>query len=211
MKIDKENKKITRFSLPSGNVWIQEFENTIISSDKKDSLIFIPEFEKAKNLVINQYLSRNKQPLLVVGTGNFIRQHMIPSHLAEFVIHLFLYPNDRMIWVCGAVATNRENNNSIPIWYYNANMNILNAVRQTLWGLQGKLIFIGKNHDNSNKRQRKLNEWLNIWIYRCPKTSLNDILILENYKSKINNLLVSQDEKISENPELFKVIKNTCK
>lgn len=180
--------KAARFGTPSGNVWLAQVITTNgdvrygVDSEREAARLQAAfgtdnGLEGTCNQVIAKYTQMNKQPMLVVGSNNWMRSHIPFFLLQQYDVYLLFYPNATRAWVVGCVAFSRTVENAEPLWSYSAACTIEEALKQAMWGL------LKSKETNTEVRtvHSKLNAWLIHWIYRCPKITLKDVLHLEAY------------------------------
>jgi hypothetical protein len=150
----------------------------------------------SKYRTLKKYSSLMKNPMLVVGSNNWVRGRVPFFMLQQFDIHLLFYPNSTLSWVVGVAAFSRLKSEAAPIFAFSAGADITAALDTCLlkvleschpaeWnGTIGIKAEIPENEDEKNKG-KKLNMWWTHWIYRCPKISLKDVLQLERYPKDI--------------------------
>jgi hypothetical protein len=182
--------KSTRYGTQNGNVWLsiatQDNGTTTFGygNDKEESRInaAFPD-TKSKDVaqhVVNHFQSQHKQPMLIVGANNWVRQYVPFYLLQEYDIFTLFYPNSLNTWVCGIMAMSRTNPRAKPIWSFDSNQTSEKALKNALWGLIHQTMDCELEEHNP-----KLNVWATQWIYKCPKIGLRDILALEKYSGDI--------------------------
>lgn len=132
---------------------------------------------KPYNLGHAQCIHKNgetfKDPMLIVGTSNYIREH-IGATTQTYDVFLFFYPTSEPVWRIGTLLVDR-NKIVEPTGIYVENTCIQSAF---------KTLFI--NIFTLNKTTKEFHEVKSLWlqnsIYRCPKISLRDVLELQPYK-----------------------------
>jgi hypothetical protein len=173
-------KEHIRFGTAEGNVWIAKSERGYVAAATRAELKERdPVLDRIAIQVVSRYTELALKPLLVVGCSTFLRANMPSFMMQSFDVYLFFYPNAAEVWVCGALAVDRNKKNAAPIWAYAADWKSETAAKQALWGLIG----ITNDPDRAQIVPEKLNTWLMQWAYRCSKLSFRDLLQLESYPS----------------------------
>lgn len=191
----KHNIKAVRFGLPVGNLWLAsatlgdgQIRHAVAATkeEAKRKAAVIPEpspLDAVLPIVLAKYKTKHKNPMLVVGANNWIRQNVPFFVLQKFDLFPLFYPNAAGAWVCGVVAFSRVQSDAAPIWSYAANLNSETAVRDALWGLLPKLGHTADENGGALDRvsNPKILAWWQNWIYRSPKITLRDVLHLAPY------------------------------
>ncbi|MBY0372326.1 hypothetical protein K2X33_16720 [bacterium] len=144
------------------------------------------------------YANTAKNPMLVVGANNWIRQRVPFFLLQEYDLHLLFYPNASPCWVVGLAAFSRTKADAKPLFTFSSDADINVALE----GLIAKLLEWARPEgaDGMEEAQGskaspdsaysekgfKLNLWWTHWIYRCAKITLKDILHLESYPRSVD-------------------------
>ena len=151
----------------------------------------------AKTRTVKKFSNAMKNPMLVVGCNNWIRQNVPFFMLQQYDLHLLFYPNSTPCWVVGIAALSRVSTSELPKFMFASGPDMTEALTDALY----KLLAIcrpgdGKKEDGiihhtleskaTSQKNSKLNMWWTHWIYRCPKISLKDILHLEPYPRNLN-------------------------
>ena len=138
------------------------------------------------------YANTAKNPMLVVGANNWLRQRVPFFLLQEYDMHLLFYPNASPCWVVGLAAFSRVKSDAKPVFMFNSDADITVAME----GLISKLLewarpegteaeTIKTPETQYSEKGFKLNLWWTHWIYRCAKITLKDILHLEAYPRSV--------------------------
>ncbi len=151
----------------------------------------------AKARTIRKYTGAMKNPMLIVGTNNWVRGRVPFFLLQQYDLHLLFYPNSTPSWVVGVAAMSRLRTDEPPVFVFGADTDILKALDSALLKMlehcppadwapeeQSELSRDDEKSVRSN-RVSKLGLWWTHWIYRCPKISLKDVLHLEAYKASV--------------------------
>lgn len=150
--------------------------------------------ELAKVTTLRRYSHSMKNPMLIVGANNLIRQKSPFFLLQQYDLHLLFYPNSTQAWVVGMVALSRQRTNEKPCFVFAAHTDIQEAINQLFFkileALKPEEQISGDpilKRDKNASTSSQLNMWWTHWIYRCAKINLKDILQLESYPRKIKN------------------------
>lgn len=143
---------------------------------------------------LNSYSTSAKNPMLVVGANNWIRQRVPYFLLQEYDLHLLFYPNSSPCWVVGLAAQSRIKSDARPLFTFNADADITKALEGALTKLlEWARPEVGDARDaraasetGFSDKGFRLNLWWTHWIYRCSKISLKDILHLEPYPRSVD-------------------------
>lgn len=136
---------------------------------------------------LKRYTNSAKNPMLIVGANNWLRERVPFFLLQRYDLHLLFYPNSTPCWVVGLAAFSRLRADEKPIFVFAADTTILSALEKTL----GKILeacppsLNAGVSDDYEPNGAKLNLWWTHWIYRCPKISLSDVLHLDPYERKL--------------------------
>lgn len=145
--------------------------------------------ELAKQHTLKRFANLARNPMLVIGAENWVREQLPFYVLQNYDVHLLFYPNSMPSWVVGIVAINRKSTESAPVFVFSSGPGIFNVIEDALNKL---LIHIRPEEGleewppasiKSAPRNSKLNTWWNAWVYRCVKITLKDILHLEDYSN----------------------------
>lgn len=173
--------KTMKFSTPSGNIYLQQTETGFIAADHKDNFKAEPQLENIKNTVVSKFQDQCKNPLLVVGSSNYLRQNCPFVLLQKYDLHLFFYPNSFNAWVCGMIGMSRIDREARAEFCYAADQKIERAIKKCIFQM------VVKHHEQIENKATNTKEivWTQQWIYRSPKIALKDVLHLEEYKTPI--------------------------
>lgn len=148
--------------------------------------------ELAKATTLKRYSQSMKNPLLVVGANQFIREKAPFFLLQEYDLHLLFYPNSTQAWVMGMVAVSRVRTEEKPTFVFSAHSDIQEALNQLFYRVlevlkpeeevAGKMTVKPPTHKLGSS---KMNMWWIHWIYRCPKIALKEIQSLESYSRNL--------------------------
>ena len=136
---------------------------------------------------LKRYGNSAKNPMLIVGANNWLRERVPFFLLQRYDLHLLFYPNSTPCWNVGLAAFSRLRADEKPIFVFAADTSILVSLEKTL----GKILEACPPSLNTGVSEdyapngAKLNLWWTHWIYRCPKISLSDILHLEPYSRNL--------------------------
>lgn len=172
--------KTTKFSTPTGNIYLQETKNGFIAADHKDNFKQDPQLENIKNTVVSKFQEQCKNPFLVVGTSSYLRTYTPFVLLQKYDLHLFFYPNAFNVWVCGMIGLSRITVNARPVFSYGADQEIGRATKKCIWEM-----LANTQNEGTIVTNTKEITWMQHWIYRSPKISLKDIMHCEEYKTPI--------------------------
>lgn len=150
--------------------------------------------ELAKSTTLRRYSQSMKNPLLVVGANQFIREKAPFFLLQEYDLHLLFYPNSTQAWVMGMVAVSRTRTDEKPTFVFAAHTDIQEALNQLFY----KVLEVLKPEEESSGKMSvkpaahklgssKMNMWWIHWIYRCPKIALKEIQSLESYSRNLED------------------------
>jgi hypothetical protein len=193
--------KCARYTTPSGNVWLAMAKDaddkialavdTTRESARKKAVALIDKTEPNKldllqNEVLAKYSQLCKNPMLVVGSNNWIRTKVPFFLLQQYDVHLFFYPNSNAAWVFGACAISRVNAKAVPVWSYAAGQNSEKTLTEALFGLIPGVrpTEWGDPTFEQAEQNEKLGVWFQNWVYRSPKVALKDMLHLEPYAAE---------------------------
>lgn len=181
------NMKTMKFSTPNGNIYLQQTETGFIASDHKDNFKVNPQFENIKNTVVSKFQDQCKNPMLVVGSNNYLRQNVPLMLLQRYDLYLFFYPNSFNAWVCGMIGMSRTNDNARPVFSYGADQKIDRAIKKCIFEMVAKTQDLENSETYEEIKATNTKEivWTQKWIYRSPKILLKDVLHLEEYKNSI--------------------------
>jgi hypothetical protein len=144
-------------------------------------------YHLTRQKTLQSYATSGKNPMLVVGANNWIRQRVPYFLLQEYDLHLLFYPNASPCWVLGVAAFSRIKSDAQPIFVYGSGADIAPALESCLaklleWSRPGQEGEeprpVEAGHCEKNFR---LNLWWTHWIYRSSKIALKDVLHLEAY------------------------------
>ncbi len=170
----------------------------------RDEAILDALLNLAKNRTLKRFASSMKNPMLVVGSNNWVRQHVPFFLLQHYDLHLLFYPNSTPAWVVGVAALSRTRTDESPTFVFAADKSpadafrkalnkVLEVCRPTEWRGEGEPEIVrekfglqSRKTEMEAKHLSKLNMWWTHWIYRCPKISLKDMLHLESYPGKVD-------------------------
>jgi len=150
--------------------------------------------ELAKATTLRRYSQSMKNPMLVVGANQFIREKAPFFLLQEYDLHLLFYPNSSQAWVLGMVAISRIRTDEKPTFVFSAHTDIQEAINELFFKilevLQPEEQVSGKMSVKTQDQKlgsSKMNMWWVHWIYRCPKIVLKDLQSLEPYSRKLED------------------------
>jgi hypothetical protein len=155
-------------------------------------------YDRTRRAVLRRHATSGKAPMLVVGTGNWLRSKVPFYLLQRYDVHLLFYPNSHPAWVVGAVALCRKGLAENPTFAFGCAGSVHDAIEQTLVTLvertrpndpfaDGTAAFgrsdgkVEPVEEAQLRRNVRRIHWWNHWIYRCPKISQSDLLHLEPY------------------------------
>jgi hypothetical protein len=147
--------------------------------------------ELAKQHTLKRFANLARNPMLVIGAENWIREQLPFYVLQNYDVHMLFYPNSMPSWVIGIVAINRKTTESSPVFVFSSGPGIFNVIEDAL----NKLLIHIRPEEGLEEwppssikvapRNSKLNTWWNAWVYRCVKITLKDILHLEDYANEV--------------------------
>lgn len=157
-------------------------------------------YDRTRRAVLRQHAISGKTPMLVVGTGNWLRSKVPFYLLQRYDVHLLFYPNSHPAWVVGAVALCRKGLSENPHFAFGSAGSVHDAIEQTLVSLvertrpndpfaEGGTVGGGVEAEPDEaqiRRNVRRIHWWNHWIYRCPKISQSDLLHLEPYAKSLD-------------------------
>jgi hypothetical protein len=140
------------------------------------------------------YANSVKNPMLMVGTNNWIRARIPYFLLQEYDIHLLFYPNASPCWVVGLAAFSRIKSDARPVFTFNAGSDMTEVLEGCLAKLlewarpeAAESVLSESPMDTAfNDKAFKLNLWWTHWIYRCSKIAMKDVLHLEAYPKSVD-------------------------
>lgn len=165
----------------------------------RDEAVLSALYQLARVRTLRRYASSGKNPMLIVGSNQWVR-HRVPFFLLQqYDLHLLFYPNSMPAWVVGVAAFSRTKTEERPIFVFGSDATIHGALEMAM----GRILEVcHPNEDLFSIEERpiaeprdvkamnqaaKLNLWWTHWIYRCPKISLKDVLHLENYPRTVDH------------------------
>lgn len=157
-------------------------------------------YDRTRRAVLRQHAISGKTPMLVVGTGNWLRSKVPFYLLQRYDVHLLFYPNSHPAWVVGAVALCRKGLSENPHFAFGCAGSVHDAIEQTLVMLVDRTRpndpFADGGSAATNdepavdeaqiRRNVRRIHWWNHWIYRCPKIAQSDLLHLEPYAKSLD-------------------------
>lgn len=152
----------------------------------------------AKRRTLKKYANQAKNPMLVVGANQWIRNQVPFFMIQNYDIHLLFYPNSTPAWVVGVVAMSRKHTDEPPTFVFASHWDINEALKQSLfrllehcrpdeWRVEEGQLTKGTDFGLPSKHATKLCMWWTHWIYRCSKISLKDLTNLEPYSTDISS------------------------
>jgi len=150
--------------------------------------------ELAKTITLRRYSQSMKNPMLVVGANQFIREKAPFFLIKNYDLHLLFYPNSAQAWVMGLVAVSRNCTDEKPTFVFAAHTD----VEETLNQLFFKILEVLQPEEQGSGEMKlksghgklsssKMNMWWMHWIYRCPKITLKDVQSLESYSRNLED------------------------
>jgi hypothetical protein len=147
--------------------------------------------ELAKQHTLKRFANLARNPMLIIGAENWIREQLPFYVLQNYDVHMLFYPNSMPSWVIGIIAINRKTTESSPVFVFSSGPGIFNVIEDAL----NKLLIHIRPEEGLEEwplssikvapRNSKLNTWWNAWVYRCVKITLKDILHLEDYANEV--------------------------
>jgi len=146
----------------------------------------------ALSRTVRKFGTQVKNPMLIVGTNNWVRGRVPFSLLQQYDLHLLFYPNSTPSWVVGVAALSRQKTDEAPVFVFASGPDVvaaldgalakmLNYCRPSEWMSEEEIEEAASRPESVSRQQSKLNLWWTHWIYRCAKISLKDVLHLEAY------------------------------
>ena len=141
----------------------------------------------AKLRTIKNYASSGKNPMLIVGTNNWVRGRVPFFLLQQYDLHFFFYPNAMPVWIVGLALLSRVSTDEKPLFFFGASSNSLDALDRAIFQCLETVKppsvdeLPTLNSPSFGGGSAKLQMWWINWVYRCPKIPSKDVLHLEPY------------------------------
>ncbi len=152
-------------------------------------------FNMTRQKTLQGYANTMKNPMLIVGANNWIRQRVPYFLLQEYDMHLLFYPNSSPCWVVGLAAFSRIKSDARPLFAFCSDADMTQALEGALARLlEWARPEVGENPEARQQEETpvgfsekgfRLNMWWTHWIYRCSKITLKDVLHLEAYPRSV--------------------------
>jgi hypothetical protein len=186
-----------RYATPTGNLWLASITMlktgargvavaTECDTAKTNAVARLngpTQSELVANAVVNTYSECAKQPMLIVGANDWIKQH-IPFFMPEqFDTRMFLYPNSENAWVIGTVVISRMYDGVKPLFSYASGVNSEQAALEALRNL---LIQVQPDDTEEYEMQdaRLTTQFLKR-MSECPKITLKEVLALDSHTNEL--------------------------
>lgn len=134
-----------------------------------------------------------KQPMFVLGGQSYLRvacgdMDGFDSLSNTFGLDVLFIPHHGPFWMVAVVATKGVERSAFAS--VGAHTDIRKALRAAVRDLIGK----AEVQDVDSPHEKRLNSWMNQWLYRLPKISRHDLDTLEEYAHTDIDLLVALDD-----------------
>lgn len=152
-------------------------------------------YSLTRQKTLQGYAASAKNPMLVVGANNWIRQRVPYFLLQEYDLHLLFYPNASPCWVTGVAAFSRIKSDARPIFVFSSDADLTVSLETCL----AKLLEWARPEGGEaapelrpveagfSDKGFRLNLWWTHWIYRSSKIALKDVLNLETYPRSVEH------------------------
>ncbi len=184
---------VIRYGLPEGSLWVLKSNGKVYSGPSREVC--------EENAINDKTLGQNgfplpyaypgtqvplngspKNPMLCVGTNNYLRQ-VSPFFLQQrFDMHVYFQPNAEQEYIVGIIALSRT-----KLWEEHHVFAKAKSVKDAVISAVAQLVGVvaeetppDPDMDTPNNNKRAV--WISQWIYRLPKISLKDVLHLEDYQ-----------------------------
>jgi hypothetical protein len=187
--------KLLRYGTPNGNIYVAQTE--YVATASKDA-----ESARQKALDAQRVHTQGlpapytcrlgefdtsitiKQPMLIVGANNYVREYTPFFIMQKYDIYLFFMPCADTVYKIGAAMISRTEKDAEPIYISTQSKNIQEAMQNIFFGVAIEATKYLDENVKTKKIKEKLIIWHTHWIYRCPKIALRDVLSLEQHKSE---------------------------
>jgi hypothetical protein len=121
----------------------------------------------------------HKNPMLIVGSNAYMHKH-VGKFMQDFNIHLMFSPTSENYYRLGLVAISK--NNLLEVIYLHVICKKVQNGFYSLFESLSKVIDEEQVNLHPQPKVETLNRWIGLYIQRCSKISLKDVLHLEEYK-----------------------------
>lgn len=189
----------SREDIVTGNSKIVSQNDTEPSSigmgagDSKEMAVIEALTSLARYQTLKTFTTSGKKPMMVVGAHSWLRARVPFFLLQQYDLHLMFYPTSSPVWVAGLIALSRTDTTEAPVCVFSSEAHPMKVLESVIYKVLERCYpadakDLGKPKKEEKKKSfaSQMHLWWTNWIYRCPKITLKDVLMLEPYSNTLD-------------------------